>query len=72
MCVWQGVCASLYQLEGGIHKYIEKYPDGYFRGKLFVFDDRYAIKANDDIISSRYFLITRHSDCGVCHYVSWM
>ncbi len=41
-------------MKGGIHKYIEKYPDGYFRGKLFVFDDRYAIKSNDDTLSSKY------------------
>ncbi len=30
----------VYQLEGGIVKYLEKYPDGYFTGKNFVFDDR--------------------------------
>ncbi len=31
---------DVYQLEGGIAKYLEKYPDGYFRGKNFVFDER--------------------------------
>ncbi|XP_077993627.1 thiosulfate sulfurtransferase/rhodanese-like domain-containing protein 2 [Glandiceps talaboti] len=47
----KGVCKDVLQLKGGIHKYIEKYPNGSFRGKLFVFDDRYAIPANSDIIS---------------------
>ncbi len=31
---------NVYQLEGGIVKYLEKYPDGHFIGKNFVFDDR--------------------------------
>ena len=42
---------KVYQLEGGIHKYIEEFPDGHFRGKLFVFDDRYTIHTNGDILS---------------------
>lgn len=32
--------SDVYQLEGGIVKYLEKYPDGHFVGKNFVFDDR--------------------------------
>lgn len=31
---------NVYQLKGGIHRYIEKYPDGYFKGALYVFDGR--------------------------------
>lgn len=35
---------NLYQLEGGIVKYAEKYGDeGFFEGKCFVFDDRLAV-----------------------------
>ncbi|XP_035281864.1 thiosulfate sulfurtransferase/rhodanese-like domain-containing protein 2 isoform X1 [Anguilla anguilla] len=45
------VCKEVYQLKGGIHKYLEHYPDGFYRGKLFVFDERYAISFNGDIIS---------------------
>ncbi|XP_069092646.1 thiosulfate sulfurtransferase/rhodanese-like domain-containing protein 2 [Pleurodeles waltl] len=44
-------CQEVYQLKGGIHKYLEQFPDGYYRGKLFVFDGRYAICSNGDIIS---------------------
>uniref|UniRef100_UPI0037E8CA98 thiosulfate sulfurtransferase/rhodanese-like domain-containing protein 2 isoform X2 n=1 Tax=Semicossyphus pulcher TaxID=241346 RepID=UPI0037E8CA98 len=45
------VCKEVYQLKGGIHKYLEQFPDGFYRGKLFVFDERYAIASNNDIIS---------------------
>jgi predicted sulfurtransferase len=26
------------QLQGGIHRYLEEYPNGFFKGKNFVFD----------------------------------
>lgn len=42
---------SVYQLKGGIHRYIEKYPNGFFRGKNYVFDGRISVKANEDILS---------------------
>lgn len=45
------VCKEVYQLKGGIHKYLEQFPEGFYRGKLFVFDERYAISSNSDIIS---------------------
>ncbi|XP_040903360.1 thiosulfate sulfurtransferase/rhodanese-like domain-containing protein 2 [Toxotes jaculatrix] len=45
------VCKEVYQLKGGIHKYLERFPDGFYRGKLFVFDERYTISSNSDIIS---------------------
>ncbi len=31
---------DVYQLDGGMHSYIEKYPDGHFEGTLFTFDNR--------------------------------
>ncbi len=45
------VAQTVYQIEGGIQRYIEQYPDGYFRGKNYVFDDRIAVKVNDDILT---------------------
>uniref|UniRef100_A0A3Q3VWD9 Thiosulfate sulfurtransferase/rhodanese-like domain-containing protein 2 n=1 Tax=Mola mola TaxID=94237 RepID=A0A3Q3VWD9_MOLML len=51
------VCKEVYQLKGGIHKYLERFPEGFYRGKLFVFDERYAISSNDDVISG----------CSYCH-----
>lgn len=31
------------QLKGGIHRYMEKYPEGHFKGTLYVFDGRMTI-----------------------------
>ncbi|KAM3866957.1 thiosulfate sulfurtransferase/rhodanese-like domain-containing protein 2 [Diretmus argenteus] len=45
------VCKEVYQLKGGIHKYLEHFPEGFYRGKLFVFDERYAIPSDGDVIS---------------------
>ncbi|KAK2890902.1 hypothetical protein QQF64_007021 [Cirrhinus molitorella] len=47
----KNVCKEVYQLKGGIHKYLEQFPNGFYRGKLFVFDERYAIAFNEDVIS---------------------
>lgn len=66
------VCKEVYQLKGGIHKYLERFPEGFYRGKLFVFDERYAISSNSDIISDcrycgslwdQYQLCSTHSCC---------
>ncbi|GIX41904.1 MAG: UPF0176 protein [Leptospiraceae bacterium] len=34
---------NVYQIEGGILDYFEKFPDGYWEGECFVFDERYSI-----------------------------
>ncbi|XP_070287215.1 thiosulfate sulfurtransferase/rhodanese-like domain-containing protein 2 isoform X2 [Myotis yumanensis] len=47
----KGVCKEVFQLKGGIHKYLEEFPDGFYKGKLFVFDERYALSYNSDIVS---------------------
>ncbi|XP_006863199.1 PREDICTED: thiosulfate sulfurtransferase/rhodanese-like domain-containing protein 2 [Chrysochloris asiatica] len=49
----KGVCKEVFQLKGGIHKYLEEFPDGYYKGKLFVFDERYALSYNNVIVSGR-------------------
>lgn len=48
----KNVAKKIYQVEGGIHRYIEQFPDGFFRGKNYVFDKRISVKVNDDILSS--------------------
>jgi UPF0176 protein len=46
---------NVYQLEGGIISYMEKFPKGEFQGECFVFDSRVAV--NDQLQpSSRYSL----------------
>ncbi|XP_023561220.1 thiosulfate sulfurtransferase/rhodanese-like domain-containing protein 2 isoform X2 [Octodon degus] len=47
-----GVCKEVFQLKGGIHKYLEEFPDGFYKGKLFVFDERYALSYNNDVVSA--------------------
>lgn len=46
----KGVATNVYQINGGIHTYVEQFPDGFFRGKNYVFDGRIAVKVNDDIL----------------------
>jgi len=39
---------GLYQLKGGIERYMQEFPDGgYWRGKNFVFDKREAVSVNN-------------------------
>ncbi|XP_037706881.1 thiosulfate sulfurtransferase/rhodanese-like domain-containing protein 2 isoform X2 [Choloepus didactylus] len=52
----KGVCKEVFQLKGGIHKYLEAFPDGFYKGKLFVFDERYALAYNSDIVSVVLYL----------------
>jgi UPF0176 protein len=39
---------DVYQLDGGIVKYAKKYPDGHWRGKCYVFDERISVAFKDD------------------------
>jgi predicted sulfurtransferase len=42
---------AVYQIEGGIHRYVEEYPDAFFRGKNYVFDNRIALRINADVLA---------------------
>ncbi|MFB6226252.1 MAG: rhodanese-related sulfurtransferase [Candidatus Paceibacteria bacterium] len=43
---------NLYQLEGGIMKYVDKYgSDGFYIGDCFVFDDRVSIEVDDNVLA---------------------
>ncbi len=46
----KGVTKEVYQINGGIHRYVEEYPEGFFRGKNYVFDGRVTVKINNDIV----------------------
>lgn len=58
----KGVSKDIYQVKGGIHRYIEKYPDGHFRGSNYVFDSRIAAPVNNDILSNCDVCKTTPSD----------
>lgn len=62
---------KVYQLEGGILNYLQKYPAGEFEGECFVFDHRVAV--NSDLRPSDRFALCPH--CGnpgdqqiICEY----
>ena len=57
-----GIAKEVYQFDGGIHKYAEKYPDGFFRGKNYVFDGRVAVKINDDVVGTCEMCGTAYDD----------
>ena len=48
----KNIAKQVYQIEGGIHRYVEQYPNGFFRGKNYVFDNRIALKVTDDILGT--------------------
>lgn len=48
----KGIAKKVYQISGGIHRYVEKYPNGFFRGKNYVFDGRVTMRINDDILTT--------------------
>ncbi len=51
---------NVYQLDGGILTYMEKFPKGEFEGECFVFDDRVALDA--DLAPTKTFGLCPH--CG--------
>lgn len=46
------IAKKVYQIKGGIHRYVEQYPNGFFRGKNYVFDGRISVRVNEDILGS--------------------
>lgn len=48
----KNISKEVFQINGGIVRYCEKYPNGFFRGKNYVFDRRVAVRINDDVLAS--------------------
>jgi predicted sulfurtransferase len=48
----KAVAKKVYQITGGIERYAQAFPDGYFRGKNYVFDGRIAVPITHDVIGS--------------------
>ncbi|MBP6870024.1 rhodanese-related sulfurtransferase [Candidatus Babeliales bacterium] len=64
--VQKNVAKKVYQIEGGIVRYAEKYPDGFFRGKNYVFDNRVTVRINDDILAQCLLCKTPSDDYTNC------
>jgi len=68
---------DVFQLEGGIIKYIEKYKDAHWRGECFVFDDRVCLDSNlkpsDTKICNHCQIVisdTENEYCEDCSYLA--
>jgi predicted sulfurtransferase len=48
----KGVSKGVKQLDGGIHRYAEQFPDGFFRGKNYVFDGRITVPVTNDVLGT--------------------
>ncbi|MGA9530318.1 MAG: rhodanese-related sulfurtransferase [Candidatus Babeliales bacterium] len=48
----KGVSKTVAQIKNGICHYTDHYPDGFFRGKNYVFDYRVALPINNDILTT--------------------
>ncbi len=73
----KGIAKKVFQIEGGIVRYCEKYPEGFFRGKNYVFDRRIAVKINEDILGHCRLCDTSADDYTNClnaecndHYIA--
>jgi len=67
---------NVYQLEGGILKYLEQYPDHHYKGECFVFDHRVSVDQKLEP-SKEYFLCAHCGnpgkeiyECGNCGQLS--
>ncbi|MCB0317259.1 MAG: hypothetical protein KDD56_00775 [Bdellovibrionales bacterium] len=58
---------NVYQLNGGILKYLEEFPNGYWNGECFVFDHRVAVDSNL-LPSKKYKLCPHCGDPGNVHF----
>jgi len=47
-----GATQQVYQLTGGIARYVEQFPHGFFKGKNYVFDGRIAMNVSNDVLSN--------------------
>jgi len=48
----KNIAKNVYQLLGGICRYVEKFPDGFFKGKNYIFDNRVALPVNNQILAT--------------------
>ena len=59
--------SNIKQLDGGILRYMEKFPRGFFEGECFVFDDRVAL--NDELKPTTKFGLCPHCGDGASDYL---
>jgi len=62
----KNIAKEVYQVEGGIHRYVEEYPDGYFKGKNYVFDARITMPVNNEILGQCFVCKAKCDDYVNC------
>ena len=62
----KNIAQAVYQIEGGICRYVEEYPEGYFKGKNYVFDGRIAVPVTNDILTECLMCLTSCDDYTNC------
>jgi len=60
------IADQVYQIEGGIHRYVEQFPNGFFRGKNYVFDARVAVPVNNDVLGQCALCQVAHDEYANC------
>jgi predicted sulfurtransferase len=48
----KNVAQEVYHIKGGIHRYVQEFPHGFFKGKNYVFDGRTAVRITDDVLGN--------------------
>jgi UPF0176 protein len=62
----ENVTKAVYQITGGVQCYTDKFPEGHFRGKNYVFDGRIAMKINNDVLGTCYICAKPWDDYTNC------
>ena len=62
--------SDVYQLQGGIVSYMEKYPNEHFKGKLYVFDQRILMGFNTDKVEHQVVGKCEKCEAKSEHYIN--
>lgn len=62
----KNIAQSVFHIKGGIQRYTQQFPQGYFKGKNYVFDGRTAIKVTDDILGTCLICATPYDEYTNC------
>ena len=62
----KNVASKVYHIKGGIVRYTEEYPDGFFKGSNYVFDGRVTVTINKETVGTCLFCSVPHDACSNC------
>ena len=59
----KGVAKKVMHIQGGIHRYVEQFPDGFFKGSNYVFDARVSHPCSQCARPSDHYVNCRNAEC---------